>query len=152
MRYMLIGSENTPMDVSVLSQLSASQTTTNVHILSTVSDGATIQLDGTVQIDAGITEASGHILEENIFLGSKGKVKGVPSLLVRSNDVAAGHAARIERVPDEKLYYLRARGIPKDDATVMMLRSSIAEVFAGLADYDIDLYEDIIETALRSAI
>lgn len=44
---------------------------------------------------------------------------------MHSDDVQAGHAARIERVSDEKLYYLRARGIPHDDATVMMIRSSV---------------------------
>lgn len=44
---------------------------------------------------------------------------------MHSDDVEAGHAARIERIPDEKLYYLRARGIPRDDATVMMIRSSV---------------------------
>lgn len=44
----------------------------------------------------------------------------------------AGHAARIERVSDEKLYYLRARGIPKDDATVMMIESSVGGLFEGL--------------------
>ncbi len=46
----------------------------------------------------------------------------------------AGHAARIERVSDEKLYYLRARGIPKDDATVMMIESSVAGLIEGLEE------------------
>lgn len=71
-------------------------------------------------------------MEENIFLGSKGSIRGIPSLLVHSDDVEAGHAARIERVSDEKLYYLRSRGIPKDDATVMMIESAVAGVFEGL--------------------
>lgn len=97
------------MKAKILSQLSASHTTTNVHILSTVADKSSIELDGTVQIDAGIESASGHILEENVFMGESGKIVGIPSLLVRSNDVAAGHAARIERIPEDKLYYLRAR-------------------------------------------
>jgi Fe-S cluster assembly scaffold protein SufB len=48
--------------------------------------------------------------------------------------VEAGHAARIERVSDEKLYYLRARGIPKDDATVMMIESSVAGLIEGLEE------------------
>lgn len=52
----------------------------------------------------------------------------------------AGHAARIERVSDEKLYYLRARGIPKDDATVMMIESSVAGLFEGLGEK----YQDVI--------
>ncbi len=53
---------------------------------------------------------------------------------MHSDDVEAGHAARIERVSDEKLYYLRARGIPKDDATVMMIESSVVGLFEGLEE------------------
>ncbi len=87
-----------------------------------------------MQIDAGIAKVKGHILEENIFLGSKGNIRGIPSLLVHSDDVEAGHAARIERVSDEKLYYLRSRGVPKDDATVMMIKSSVAGLLQGLDD------------------
>ena len=64
---------------------------------------------------------------------------------MHSDDVEAGHAARIERVSDEKLYYLRARGIPKDDATVMMVRSSVAKVFEGL---DEGHQEKILERVL----
>ena len=65
--------------------------------------------------------------------------------MVHSDDVEAGHAARIERVSDEKLYYLRARGIPKDDATVMMIRSSVAKVFERL---DEEYQEKILEKVL----
>lgn len=46
----------------------------------------------------------------------------------------AGHAARIERISDEKLYYLRSRGIPKDDATVMMIESSVAGLLEGISE------------------
>lgn len=45
---------------------------------------------------------------------------------MHSDDVEAGHAARIERVSDEKLYYLRSHGISKDDATVMTIESSVS--------------------------
>jgi Fe-S cluster assembly protein SufD len=59
--------------------------------------------------------------------------------------VEAGHAARIERVSDEKLYYLRARGIPKDDATVMMIESSVAGLFEGLEEkYQVEMMEKVL--------
>lgn len=61
---------------------------------------------------------------------------------MHSDDVEAGHAARIERVSDEKLYYLRARGIPKDDATVMMIESAVAGLFEGLGE---EYYKKIID-------
>jgi Fe-S cluster assembly scaffold protein SufB len=131
---LLLATNNERLKTNIYSTLSASHAVTNIHILSLVGESGIIELNGTVQIDANIAKVKGHILEENIFLGSKGSIRGIPSLLVHSDDVEAGHAARIERVSDEKLYYLRSRGIPKDDATVMMIESSVAGLFEGLDD------------------
>jgi Fe-S cluster assembly protein SufB len=127
------------------STLTAPHTTvSNIHILSLVGESGIIELNGTVQIDANISQVKGHILEDNIFLGSKGNIRWIPSLLVHSDDVEAGHAARIERVSDEKLYYLRARGIPKDDATVMMIESAVSGLFEGLDEkYQEEIEEKI---------
>lgn len=125
-RMLLLATQNEKLKTNIYSTLTASHTLTNIHILSLVGESGIIELNGTVQIDANISKVKGHILEENIFLGSKGNIRGIPSLLVHSDDVEAGHAARIERISDEKLYYLRSRGIPKDDATVMMIESSVA--------------------------
>ena len=151
-RYALVSAWENALRARIISQLATRNTTTDMHIVSLVADDGEIILDGTVQIDEGIEKASGHILEENIFLGSKGKIKGIPSLLVRSNDVVAGHAARMERIPDDKLYYLRARWIPKDDATVMMIRSSISQVFDGLEKFDEKLKDTLIQTVLEHGI
>ena len=131
-RMLLLATQDEKLKTNIYSTLSHSHTVTNIHILSLVGESGTIELNGTVQIDANITKVKWHILEENIFLGSKGNIRWIPSLLVHSDDVEAGHAARIERVSDEKLYYLRSRGIPKDDAIVMMIESSVAGLFEGL--------------------
>ncbi len=122
---MLLLAKDNHIQTTVHSTLASSYTLTNIHIISLAGESGIITLNGVVEITSGIQKVSGHILEENIFLGSKGQIRGIPSLLVHSDDVEAGHAARIERIPDEKLYYLRARGIPRDDATVMMIRSSV---------------------------
>ncbi len=131
-RTLLLSTKNEQLNMTVRSVLSQSNTVSNIHILSLVGESGVIILNGTVQIDVNIAKVKGHILEENIFLGSKGNIRGIPSLLVHSDDVEAGHAARIERVSDEKLYYLRSRGIPRDDATVMMIESAVADLFEGL--------------------
>lgn len=134
-RILLLATADEKLTTTIHSTLQSSQTVSNIHILSLVWESGIIELNGTVQIDANISGVKGHILEENIFLGSKGNIRWIPSLLVHSDDVEAGHAARIERVSDEKLYYLRARGIPKDDATVMMIESAVARLFEGLDEW-----------------
>lgn len=134
-RILLLATADEKLTTTIHSTLQSSQTVSNIHILSLVGESGIIELNGIVQIDANISGVKGHILEENIFLGSKGNIRWIPSLLVHSDDVEAWHAARIERVSDEKLYYLRARGIPKDDATVMMIESAVVGLFEGLDEW-----------------
>ncbi len=131
-RFLLLSKSLEKLQFSLTSSLASSQTVTNIHILSLVGEGWIIELNGTVHIRENINKVRGHILEENIFLGSKGQIRWIPSLLVYSDDVEAGHAARIEKIPDEKLYYLRARGIPRDDASVMMIESAVIWLFEKL--------------------
>ncbi len=145
-RILLLATNNEQLKTKVHSKLSNSHTVTNIHILSLVGESGIIVLNGTVQIDSDIQKVKWHILEENIFLGSRGNIRWIPSLLVHSDDVEAGHAARIERVSDEKLYYLRSRGIPRDDATVMMIRSSVSALFDGL---DEKYQDEVMEKVLK---
>lgn len=145
-RMLLLATRDEKLKTNIHSALSSSHTATNIHILSLVGESGIIELNGTVQIDAHIAKVKGHILEENIFLGSKGSIRGIPSLLVHSDDVEAGHAARIERVSDEKLYYLRSRGIPKDDATVMMIESAVRNLFSDLeTKYQPEIMEKVMK-------
>lgn len=145
-RMLLLATWDEKLKTNIHSALSSSHTATNIHILSLVGESGIIELNGTVQIDAHIAKVKGHILEENIFLGSKGSIRGIPSLLVHSDDVEAGHAARIERVSDEKLYYLRSRGIPKDDATVMMIESAVRNLFSDLeTKYQPEIMEKVMK-------
>ncbi len=83
------------------------------------------------------------MVEENIFLGERGKVRGLPTLLVHSNDVKASHACNMEKIPDAKLFYLRSRGLPKEDATILMLESYIAKIFGKLEVVNADFYSTI---------
>jgi len=107
----------------------ASHSYLDMHIVSFVSDNGIIDLDGIVHIVEGVEKVEGYLKEENIFLGSTGKVRGLPTLLVHSNDVKAAHACNMEKISDEKLFYLRSRGLPREDATMIMLDSYIRKTF-----------------------
>lgn len=121
----------------------------DMNIVSFVSDTWIIDLDGIVNIIEGIKEVEWYLVEENIFLGSTWKARWLPTLLVHSNDVKASHACNMQRISDEKLFYLRSRGLPKDDATILMLESYIAKVFSGLGEVDSELCRSIKERILE---
>lgn len=83
--------------------------------------------------------------EENIFLGSQASISGFPILLVESHDVEASHSCKMEKISDEKLFYLRSRGLDRENALHMILQSYIDKTFAGLSEKDETLYLNICE-------
>lgn len=146
--YSLLSSKWEHITAKIEWELAASGAYLDMNIVSFVSDHAVIDLDGIVNIVEGVEKVEGYLVEENIFLGTTGKVRGLPTLLVHSNDVKASHACNMERISDEKLFYLRSRGLPKDDATILILESYIAKTFGRLEELDETLFKELDERIL----
>lgn len=141
--YGLVSSRGEKINAKIEGRLESSHSILDMQLVNFVSEGGMIDLDGVVNIVSGVEKVEGYLTEENIFLGNSGKVRGLPTLLVHSNDVKASHACNMQRIPDEKLFYLRSRGLPKEDATVLMLESYIAKIFWGLEVENEELYIQI---------
>lgn len=54
----------------------------------------------------------------------------------------------MQRIPDETLYYLRSRGLLKEDATVLLLQSYIAKIFGNIRENDEEQYNLLEEKIL----
>lgn len=144
-RLALAAKDGAKLAAGVLAQVVGTGNKADVKVLSLVASGAAVDLDGTVSILPGARQAEGYITQENVFLDETGTVRGIPGLLVKSDDVKAGHSARTERLSDARLFYLRSRGIPKDKARAMMLRDAVHVLFSGL---DEAAREERVEDAL----
>ncbi|MDP2090246.1 MAG: SufD family Fe-S cluster assembly protein [Candidatus Gracilibacteria bacterium] len=148
-RYIILSKNLEKIKSKFYSEIGASNTKSDIHIISIVGKDGLVDLDGIIQINNGIVKVNANLLEENIFLGDGGKVKGIPTLLVRSNDVNASHACRIEKISDEKLFYLRSRGIDRENALFMMIDSYISNMFICLSMVDNIFYKEIFENIIK---
>jgi Fe-S cluster assembly scaffold protein SufB len=61
----------------------------------------------------------------------------------------AGHACRMERISDEKLFYLRSRGVGRENALRIMLEAKIKDLFKNLQDFDEAFYNEILELCIE---
>lgn len=91
---------------------------------------------GGVTIAPDIFKAEGRLLEENIVLGKKVKIHTLPQLDVRSNDVAASHGARIEKLDEKKLFYLQSKGISPAESKRLMIEGFVETMFALITPAD----------------
>lgn len=116
----------------VQATLWADQTTADVYLLSFLWDKAEVHVDGGVTIAQDTKGASGHLLEENIVLGKKVKVKTLPMLDVRSSDVSASHGAKIDRLDEWKLFYMMAKGLDQKQAQRLIVEGYIQRACEGV--------------------
>lgn len=129
--------------------VAADKSQADVKILSISSEGGSIGLDGIISIPQGIHGAKGKLTEKNLFLWDSGKIKGIPQLLVASSDVEANHACNIERISDEKLFYLRSRGVGRENALAMMIEAELRDMYRCYSMIDSGGYEQLLEKILK---
>lgn len=138
---LLLSKDTNNLDIKMYSKLSADNTSTDMNVLSFIWNDWFVALDWIIEIDKDLHNCSGHLAEENIFLGESWKAKGIPTLLISSDDVQASHSCKMDRISDERLFYLRSRGIEKEDSLSMMIESYTKVLFRWLKENQEDFYE-----------
>jgi Fe-S cluster assembly protein SufD len=84
---------------------------------------------GDVLIRAEATGTDTFETNRNLVLTDGARADSVPNLEIETGEIAgAGHASATGRFDDEQLFYLRARGIPEDQARRLIVRGFFGEI------------------------
>ncbi|SRR6266571_7127842 len=84
---------------------------------------------GNVIIRKGAHKCDAYQTNRNILLSDHAKADSIPNLEILSNDpVRCGHAASVGPVDDDVLFYMQSRGIPRDEATRLIVTGFFQEV------------------------
>jgi Fe-S cluster assembly protein SufD len=105
---------------------------------------------GDVLIRAAATGTDTYEANRNLVLTDGARADSVPNLEIETGEIyGAGHASATGRFDDEQLFYLRARGIPEDQARRLVVRGFFGEIIAKIAVPDIrERLTDAIEHEL----
>jgi Fe-S cluster assembly protein SufD len=86
----------------------------------------------------------------NILLSEGSTIHTKPQLEIWADDVKCSHGCTTGQLDEEALFYLRSRGIPKDEARGLLLNAFAAETLEGIPDIDIRTFvEELILKKLR---
>jgi Fe-S cluster assembly protein SufD len=89
---------------------------------------------GDVLIRAEATGTDTFEINRNLVLTDGARADSVPNLEIETGEiVGAGHASATGRFDDEQLFYLRARGIPEEQARRLVVRGFFNEIIAKIA-------------------
>ena len=87
-----------------------------------------------VLIRAEATGTDTFEVNRNLLLTDGARADSVPNLEIETGEiVGAGHASATGRFDDEQLFYLRARGIPEDQARRLVVRGFFNEIITKIA-------------------
>ncbi len=145
---LLLSRDSKNIKTKFYSKLSANFVKSDVHIISMVWNNWFIDIDWVIEIVEWVKKVEWYLNEENLFLWSTWKIKWIPTLLVASDDVKASHACKMERIIDDKLFYLRSRWLSKDNALSMMIEAQIKNLFVWLSVLDNNFYEELLENII----
>jgi Fe-S cluster assembly protein SufD len=86
----------------------------------------------TVRRDAQKTDA--HQLSRNLMLGRRAVIDTKPELEIDADDVKCSHGASVGELDEAALFYLRARGIPAEEARHMLIEGFLSESVEAVSD------------------
>lgn len=112
----------------------ASKTRASSEVSAFSLPGGDLSVTTVAEIGEGVLDAYAEAVQSNVLFGEAGKIRGIPELRIASDDVKARHSCSVERFSDEKLFYLRSRGMEKDDAVATLVSSKISKAFSGLPE------------------
>ncbi|MDP2624625.1 MAG: SufD family Fe-S cluster assembly protein [Candidatus Peregrinibacteria bacterium] len=114
------------------------ETKSNMVSKGAVKDSAHGGFLGYIQMEHGCDGADGNLEEHNLLLSDSCKIDAVPGLEIGYHNVAAAHFAYMERVDDEKLFYLASRGIPKQEAIELIIEGFFLDAIQRMKDESLE--------------
>lgn len=118
----------------------APNTSSRIISKSISKDGGRTSYRGLVQIAPGATGAQVFTTCDALLLDEKSRSDTYPYMKVKEADISIQHEATVERLSDEKINYLRSRGISQADAESLLVNGFIEPVAREIPlEYSIEL-------------
>ena len=112
-----------------------------------LSGKSTAVFNGRIHVHKAAQKTDAIQSNQNLLLSDDAVIHTKPELEIYADDVKCTHGATIGRLDEKGIFYLRARGIKREEAQKMMMRAYIGEVLGGMKNSKAKeaLLEKIIE-------
>jgi len=100
-------------------------------------NGAVGVFQGKILVKAGAQKTDGYQISQSLLLDGDSQFLAKPELEIYADDVACSHGSTSGAIDLDALYYLRSRGVPKKEATDLLVLSFLAEAVEEIEDEDL---------------
>ncbi|MDV7144985.1 SufD family Fe-S cluster assembly protein [Tropicimonas sp. TH_r6] len=97
-------------------------------------NGAVGVFQGKILVTQTAQKTDGYQISQSLLLDDDSQFLAKPELEIYADDVACSHGSTSGAIDEEGLFYLRSRGVPKSEATDLMVIAFVAEALEEIED------------------
>lgn len=90
--------------------------------------------EGLIEIIEGATNSHTYLQTHSLMLSKDAKVDAIPSLIVKVDDVSASHGGTVGEVDEDLVFYMRTRGITRENAIRILVEGFFEPVITEFED------------------
>jgi len=109
-------------------------------------NGAAGVFQGKILVKPGAQKTDGYQISQALLLDEEASFQAKPELEIYADDVKCSHGSTTGAIDEVALFYLRARGIPRETATDLLVLAFIDEAIQEIEDATL---QDEIRTRLQ---
>ncbi len=98
------------------------------HFRGLVSGKSKIVFDGNITVSQDAQKTVAHLSDNNLMLTRNAEVDAKPQLEIYADDVQCSHGTSIGELDEQQVFYLRSRGIAKEQARRLLSIGFVAEL------------------------
>lgn len=121
-------------DTTITIEHQAPNCTSNQTYKSVLDGRAHGVFQGKVHVHQVAQKTDGYQLSNALILSPEAEMDTKPELEIYADDVKCSHGATTGRLDDEPLFYMRARGIPEEQARALLIEAFCAHALDGISD------------------
>jgi len=108
---------------------------------------------GRVTVCEGADGVDSQQTAKGILLSPRAEIDLKPELIIFADDVKCAHGAAVGDLEAEQIFYLRARGLPEDEARNLLIRAFLEDAVLEIADESLRTQVwNAVETALPATL
>ena len=134
MRSMALADANQGIDQRTLQTHSAPHTTSNLLFKNALKENSKTIFSGLIKVDENSQQTDAYQTNRNLLLSNIAEANSLPGLEIEANDVKCSHGATTSEIQEEEIFYMLARGIPKDAAEELIVYGFFEEILENIED------------------
>ena len=148
-----VGSGNVSHDDTVFIRHEGLNGTSRQVFRKVLNNGATGVFQGKIHVNPGSQKTDGYQKSQALLLDEKSQFLVKPELEIYADDVSCSHGSTCGSIDNNSLYYLRSRGISKDEAVSMLSLGFLKEVLDEIESKDVvENLEELLTDMVNNAI